>query len=69
MKRRPRMVHVTTTDISLALLLGPQLAAFRDATPFSAVTAGILGLTPLMFLVMHAPTLESAHRLFEHLVQ
>jgi glycosyltransferase involved in cell wall biosynthesis len=24
-------VHVTTTDISLALLLGPQLAAFRDA--------------------------------------
>jgi glycosyltransferase involved in cell wall biosynthesis len=27
----PRLVHVTTTDISLALLLGPQLAAFRDA--------------------------------------
>jgi glycosyltransferase involved in cell wall biosynthesis len=29
--RKPRLVHVTTTDISLALLLGPQLAAFRDA--------------------------------------
>ncbi len=28
---RPRLVHVTTTDISLALLLGPQLRAFRDA--------------------------------------
>jgi glycosyltransferase involved in cell wall biosynthesis len=28
---RPRVVHVTTTDISLALLLGPQLRAFRDA--------------------------------------
>ena len=28
---RPTLVHVTTTDISLALLLGPQLAAFRDA--------------------------------------
>jgi glycosyltransferase involved in cell wall biosynthesis len=27
----PRLVHVTTTDISLAWLLGPQLAAFRDA--------------------------------------
>ncbi len=31
MNRRPRVVHVTTTDISLALLLGPQLAAFADA--------------------------------------
>ncbi len=30
-KARPRLVHVTTTDISLALLLGPQLAAFGDA--------------------------------------
>lgn len=27
----PRLVHVTTTDISLALLLGPQLSAFADA--------------------------------------
>lgn len=26
-----RLVHVTTTDISLAWLLGPQLSAFRDA--------------------------------------
>ncbi len=26
-----RLVHVTTADISLALLLGPQLRAFRDA--------------------------------------
>lgn len=31
MERRPRIVHVTTTDITLALLLGPQLRAFRDA--------------------------------------
>lgn len=28
---RPRLVHLTTTDISLALLLGPQLRAFREA--------------------------------------
>ena len=28
---RPLVVHVTTTDISLELLLGPQLRAFRDA--------------------------------------
>jgi len=28
---RPVVVHVTTTDISLELLLGPQLRAFRDA--------------------------------------
>ena len=28
---RPRVVHVTTTDISLALLLGPQLRAFAAA--------------------------------------
>jgi glycosyltransferase involved in cell wall biosynthesis len=27
----PRVVHVTTTDVSLALLLGPQLRAFADA--------------------------------------
>ncbi len=27
----PRVVHVTTTDMSLALLLGPQLAAYRCA--------------------------------------
>jgi glycosyltransferase involved in cell wall biosynthesis len=27
----PRVVHVTTTDISLVLLLGPQLVAFREA--------------------------------------
>jgi glycosyltransferase involved in cell wall biosynthesis len=27
----PRLIHVTTTDISLALLLGPQLKAFSDA--------------------------------------
>lgn len=29
--RRPRLVHVTTTDMSLVLLLGPQLAAFSRA--------------------------------------
>jgi glycosyltransferase involved in cell wall biosynthesis len=28
---RPRLVHVTTTDMSLDWLLGPQLEAFRDA--------------------------------------
>jgi glycosyltransferase involved in cell wall biosynthesis len=28
---RPRLIHVTTTDMSLALLLGPQLRAFADA--------------------------------------
>lgn len=31
MSRRPRVVHVTTTDISLSLLLGPQLRAFAAA--------------------------------------
>jgi glycosyltransferase involved in cell wall biosynthesis len=29
--RRPCVVHITTTDISLELLLGPQLGAFVDA--------------------------------------
>ncbi len=31
MSSRPVLVHLTTTDISLELLLGPQLRAFRDA--------------------------------------
>ncbi|HVM02779.1 MAG TPA: glycosyltransferase family 4 protein [Acidimicrobiales bacterium] len=31
MRPTPRIVHVTTTDISLALLLGPQLQAFAAA--------------------------------------
>jgi glycosyltransferase involved in cell wall biosynthesis len=31
MSSRPRVVHVTTTDMSLELLLGPQLEAFVDA--------------------------------------
>jgi glycosyltransferase involved in cell wall biosynthesis len=30
-RTRPRLVHVTTTDISLELLLGQHLRAFRDA--------------------------------------
>ena len=29
--REPLLVHVTTSDISLALLLGPQLSAFAAA--------------------------------------
>jgi len=29
--RRPRLIHLTTTDMSLDWLLGPQLEAFRDA--------------------------------------
>ncbi|HSZ37571.1 MAG TPA: hypothetical protein VK773_10810, partial [Acidimicrobiales bacterium] len=29
--RKPLLVHVTTTDMSLALLLGPQLTAFAAA--------------------------------------
>ncbi len=40
--RRPRLVHVTTTDISLALLLGPQLRAFADAG-FEVSTASAPG--------------------------
>lgn len=31
MHRRPLLIHLTTTDISLALLLQPQLEAFADA--------------------------------------
>jgi glycosyltransferase involved in cell wall biosynthesis len=30
-RMRPRIVHLTTSDISLSLLLGPQLRAFADA--------------------------------------
>lgn len=30
-RARPRLVHVTTSDISLSLLLGPQLLAFAEA--------------------------------------
>ena len=30
-RARPRLVHLTTVDMSLELLLGPQLRAFRDA--------------------------------------
>jgi len=36
------LVHVTTTDISLELLLGPQLVAFRDAG-YEVVTASAPG--------------------------
>ncbi|MCB1283649.1 MAG: hypothetical protein KDB20_04855, partial [Microthrixaceae bacterium] len=28
---RPRLIHLTTADISLELLLGPQLSAFAEA--------------------------------------
>lgn len=31
MDRRPRLLHLTTTDMSLELLLGPQLSAFIEA--------------------------------------
>lgn len=31
MSARPRLVHLTTTDMSLSLLLGPQLQAFTEA--------------------------------------
>lgn len=31
MDRRPRLLHLTTTDMSLELLLGPQLSAFVEA--------------------------------------
>src|SRR4051794_14104636 len=31
MRARPRLVHLTTADISLSLLLGPQLRAFAEA--------------------------------------
>jgi glycosyltransferase involved in cell wall biosynthesis len=34
--RRPRLLHVTTTDISLELLLGPQLEAF-DAAGYEVI--------------------------------
>jgi glycosyltransferase involved in cell wall biosynthesis len=38
----PRVLHVTTTDISLELLLGPQLRAFREAG-YEVHTASALG--------------------------
>jgi glycosyltransferase involved in cell wall biosynthesis len=40
--RRPRLLHVTTTDISLVTLLGPQLRAFR-AAGYDVVTASAPG--------------------------
>jgi glycosyltransferase involved in cell wall biosynthesis len=42
MNRRPRVLHVTTTDISLALLLGSQLRAFA-AAGLDVVTASAPG--------------------------
>ncbi len=41
-RQRPRLVHVTTSDISLSLLLGPQLLAFSHAgyEVFGASAAG-----------------------------
>jgi glycosyltransferase involved in cell wall biosynthesis len=39
---RPRLLHLTTTDISLALLLGPQLQAFAEAG-YEVVTASAPG--------------------------
>jgi glycosyltransferase involved in cell wall biosynthesis len=42
MTRRPRVLHVTTTDISLVTLLGPQLRAF-SAAGYEVVTASAPG--------------------------
>ncbi|MBA2497879.1 MAG: glycosyltransferase family 4 protein [Acidimicrobiia bacterium] len=42
MRRRPLVLHVTTVDVSLTLLLGPQLRAFRDAG-YEIVTASAPG--------------------------
>lgn len=42
MTRRPRLLHVTTTDISLVTLLGPQLRAF-SAAGYEVVTASAPG--------------------------
>ena len=56
----PRLLHVTTTDISLELLLGPQLRAFQDAG-YEVHTASAPG--PFV------PTLESdgiIHHPLEH---
>lgn len=56
----PRLLHVTTTDISLELLLGPQLRAFQDAG-YEVHTASATG--PFV------PTLEAdgiVHHPLEH---
>lgn len=42
MRAAPRVLHVTTTDVSLTLLLGPQLHAFR-AAGYEVLTASAPG--------------------------
>jgi len=61
--RPRRIVHVTTTDISLALLLGPQLRAFRDAgyEVIGASAPGPYVETLVEWGIEHVP-LESATR-------
>jgi len=63
--RRPTVVHVTTTDISLELLLGPQLEAFVDAG-FEVVGASAPGpyVEPLARRGVHHVALKHATRSF-----
>lgn len=63
---RPRVVHVTTTDISLALLLGPQLRAFA-AAGFEVIGASAPGphvATLAGWGIVHVP-LAHATRAFD----
>ena len=63
--RRPTVVHVTTTDISLELLLGPQLEAFLDAG-FEVVGASAPGpyVEALAQRGVHHAALKHATRSF-----
>jgi glycosyltransferase involved in cell wall biosynthesis len=61
--RRPRIVHLTTTDMSLALLLGPQLRAFAEAG-YDVIGASAHGphVEELTKWGIHHETVENATR-------
>ena len=43
-RQRPRVVHITTTDMSLDWLLGPQLRAF-DAAGYEVIGMSATGMS------------------------
>ena len=63
-RARPLVVHVTTTDMSLDWLLGPQLRAFADASyeaegaTVVADEAALLGAADLLVAVTEKRTVE-----------
>ena len=64
----PRLVHVTTTDMSLALLLGPQLQAFAEAgfEVFGASAAGPYVGQLSRWGITHVPLRHATRALAPH---